>query len=88
MPLDHQLGAEGEGFRVAMSALDNGRIGVGAQALGIARAAFAEALAYAKTRRQFGRPLRDFEATRIRLSCRDGHRHPGGRASRLPRGHR
>jgi alkylation response protein AidB-like acyl-CoA dehydrogenase len=71
VPADHQLGEEGEGFRVAMSALDNGRIGVGAQALGIARAAFAEALSYAKTRRQFGRPLVDFEATRIRLSEMD-----------------
>jgi alkylation response protein AidB-like acyl-CoA dehydrogenase len=71
VPPSHQLGAEGEGFRVAMSALDNGRIGVAAQALGIARAAFAEALNYAKTRRQFGRPLADFEATRIRLAEMD-----------------
>jgi alkylation response protein AidB-like acyl-CoA dehydrogenase len=71
VPLSHQLGGEGEGFHVAMSALDNGRIGVGAQALGIARAAFSEALSYAKTRRQFGRPLADFEATRIRLSEMD-----------------
>jgi butyryl-CoA dehydrogenase len=71
VPLSHQLGEEGMGFRVAMSALDNGRIGVGAQALGIARAAFAEAISYAKTRRQFGRPLADFEATRIRLAEMD-----------------
>ncbi len=68
---EQQLGAEGAGFRVAMSALDNGRIGVGAQALGIARAAYAEALSYARTRRQFGRALSDFEAIRLKLAEMD-----------------
>jgi butyryl-CoA dehydrogenase len=67
----NRLGQEGEGFRVAMSALDNGRIGVGAQALGIARAAFSEALSYARSRKQFGRPLVDFEAIRLRLAEMD-----------------
>ncbi|MDM7916880.1 MAG: acyl-CoA dehydrogenase family protein, partial [Candidatus Eisenbacteria bacterium] len=71
VPAANQLGEEGRGFRVAMSALDNGRIGVGGQALGIARASFAEALSYAKVRRQFGRPLSDFEATRLRLAEMD-----------------
>jgi alkylation response protein AidB-like acyl-CoA dehydrogenase len=71
VPLENQLGGEGEGFRVAMSALDNGRIGVGAQALGIARAAFDEALEYAKTRRQFGHPLASFEGIRLMLARMD-----------------
>jgi butyryl-CoA dehydrogenase len=71
VPDANRLGQVGEGFRVAMSALDNGRIGVGAQALGIARAAFREALAYARTRKQFGRTLADFEAIRLRLAEMD-----------------
>lgn len=68
---DHQLGGEGAGFRVAMSALDNGRIGVGAQALGIARSAYAEAHSYARARRQFGRPISSFEAIRLKLAEMD-----------------
>lgn len=68
---DCQLGEEGAGFRVAMSALDNGRIGVGAQALGIARAAFSEALSYSRARRQFGRSISSFEAIRLKLAEMD-----------------
>ncbi len=71
VPDANRLGAEGEGFRVAMSALDNGRIGIGAQALGIARAAFAEALKYARERRQFDRPIASFEAIRLKLAEMD-----------------
>lgn len=71
VPIENQLGEDGQGFRVAMSALDNGRIGVGGQALGIARAAYAEALSYAKERKAFGHPIADFEATRIRLAEMD-----------------
>lgn len=71
VPDSNRLGPVGEGFRVAMSALDNGRIGVGAQALGIARAAFEEALSYARGRKQFGRALVDFEAVRLRLAEMD-----------------
>ncbi|MBD3163257.1 MAG: acyl-CoA dehydrogenase [Candidatus Eisenbacteria bacterium] len=67
----HRLGAEGDGFKVAMSALDNGRIGVGAQALGIARAAFDEALRYAKERQQFGQPISRFEGIRLMLAQMD-----------------
>lgn len=67
----NQLGGEGEGFKVAMSALDNGRIGVGAQGLGIARAAFDEAMTYAKDRKQFGRALADFEGIRLKLAKMD-----------------
>ena len=57
VPVANRLGEEGEGFRIAMSTLDGGRIGVGAQSLGIASAAFAEAVAYAQVRETFGRKL-------------------------------
>ncbi len=71
VPIGNQLGGEGSGFRVAMSALDNGRIGVGAQALGIARAALEEAVAYAKVRKQFGKSLSSFEAIQLMLADMD-----------------
>ncbi|MFA6448722.1 MAG: acyl-CoA dehydrogenase family protein [bacterium] len=57
IPAENLLGEEGIGFTVAMTALDSGRIGIAAQAVGIARAAFAEAVNYANTRKQFGRSL-------------------------------
>ena len=57
VPVENLLGEEGEGFTVAMTALDSGRIGIAAQAVGIARAAYAEAVNYANTRKQFGRTL-------------------------------
>jgi alkylation response protein AidB-like acyl-CoA dehydrogenase len=56
------LGAEGHGFRVAMQALDGGRIGVAAQALGIAQASIESAARYAREREQFGRPIAEFQA--------------------------
>ncbi len=56
------LGAEGHGFRVAMQALDGGRIGVAAQALGIAQASVESAARYAREREQFGRPIAEFQA--------------------------
>jgi len=56
------LGAEGEGFKVALSALDGGRIGVAAQAIGIARAALDVAIGHARERHQFDRPLATFQA--------------------------
>jgi alkylation response protein AidB-like acyl-CoA dehydrogenase len=56
------LGTEGEGFKVALTALDGGRIGVAAQAIGIARAALEVAVAHARERRQFDRPLATFQA--------------------------
>jgi hypothetical protein len=58
------LGSEGEGFKVALAALDGGRIAVGAQALGIARAALDVAVSHARTRRQFGQPLAAFQAVK------------------------
>lgn len=62
VPEAWRLGQDGEGFKVAMSTLDGGRIGIAAQAVGIAQGAMDEALAYAKERQQFGRPLSDFQA--------------------------
>jgi alkylation response protein AidB-like acyl-CoA dehydrogenase len=57
---DSLLGARGKGLSIALSNLEGGRIGIAAQAIGIARAAFEAALAYAKTRRQFDRPIAEF----------------------------
>jgi alkylation response protein AidB-like acyl-CoA dehydrogenase len=61
VPVANRLGAEGHGFKIAMSTLDGGRIGIGAQALGIAGAAFAEAVRYADTRTTFGKKLHEHQ---------------------------
>ncbi|MSP93366.1 MAG: acyl-CoA dehydrogenase [Myxococcales bacterium] len=68
VPVANRLGAEGEGFKVAMSTLDGGRIGIAAQALGIARIAFEEALAYSRERSAFGNPIGDFGAIQEMLA--------------------
>ncbi len=68
IPAKNRLGAEGEGFKIAMSTLDGGRIGIGAQALGIARAAYEEALAYSKDRKAFGKPIADLQAIQFMLA--------------------
>ena len=57
VPAENLLGDEGDGFRIAMSALDGGRIGIAFQALGIGRACLEDAVRYAKTREQFGKPI-------------------------------
>lgn len=57
VPAENLLGEEGKGFKIAMANLDAGRIGIAAQALGIAEAALTEAVRYAKTRYQFGKPI-------------------------------
>ncbi len=57
VPAENMLGGEGEGFKIAMTALDSGRIGISSQAIGIARAAFDEAIKYGSMRKQFGRAL-------------------------------
>ena len=57
VPKENLLGKEGEGFKIAMSTLDGGRIGIAAQALGIAQGAYEEAVEYAKEREQFGKPI-------------------------------
>ena len=68
VPADHLLGSEGEGFKIAMSALDGGRLGIAAQAVGIARAAFEKALAYSKERRAFGSLLAEKQAIQFMLA--------------------
>ena len=62
VPASQRLGEEGEGFKIAMATLDGGRIGIAAQAVGIAQGAFEEALAYSKEREQFGKPISTFQA--------------------------
>jgi butyryl-CoA dehydrogenase len=68
IPARNRLGAEGDGFKVAMHTLDGGRIGIAAQAIGIARAALEDALAYSKDRKQFGQPICDFQAIQWMLA--------------------
>lgn len=68
IPADALLGVENEGFKIAMMALDGGRIGIASQAIGIATAALDEAIAYAKDRRQFSRPIADFQAIQWMLA--------------------
>jgi len=68
IPKENRLGQEGEGFKVAMATLDGGRIGIAAQALGIARAAFEEALAYSKERRSFGKLICEHQAIQFMLA--------------------
>jgi alkylation response protein AidB-like acyl-CoA dehydrogenase len=68
VPVANRLGKEGEGFKVAMSNLDAGRISVAAQALGIAEAAYEAALEYAKTRQQFGQPIANFQGIQWMLA--------------------
>ncbi|MDX2086709.1 MAG: acyl-CoA dehydrogenase [Kofleriaceae bacterium] len=64
----HLLGQVGGGFKVAMSTLDGGRIGIAAQALGIARAALEDSLAYAAQRRTFGKPIAQHQAIQFKLA--------------------
>lgn len=68
VPEENLLGHEGEGFKIAMSLLDGGRIGIGAQALGIARAALEAAQNYAREREQFGQPIAAFQGIQFMLA--------------------
>ncbi|MFZ7101052.1 MAG: acyl-CoA dehydrogenase [Peptococcaceae bacterium] len=68
VPKANLLGQEGQGFKIAMKSLDVGRIGVGAQALGIAQACLDEAVKYAKDRQQFGKPIASFQAIQWMLA--------------------
>ena len=68
VPLENLLGQEGKGFRVAMQTLDGGRIGIAAQALGIAQGAIDETVQYVKERRQFGKPISAFQNTQFQLA--------------------
>ncbi len=67
IPRENLLGREGDGFKVAMKTLDGGRIGIAAQALGIAQGAYEQALAYAKQRHQFSVPISKFQAVSFKL---------------------
>ncbi|MBH5338534.1 acyl-CoA dehydrogenase family protein [Streptomyces pactum] len=68
VPDARRLGDEGQGFTVALAALDAGRLGIAACALGVAQAALDEAVAYVAERRQFGRPIGDFQGLRFMLA--------------------
>jgi hypothetical protein len=68
VPVANRIGAEGEGFRIAMMGLDGGRINIGACSVGTARAALEEAKTYARDRKQFGRPIADFQASQFKLA--------------------
>ncbi len=68
VPAANLLGQPGDGFRIAMSTLDGGRIGIAAQALGIGLAAYDAAVAYAKQREQFGRPIASFQAIQWKIA--------------------
>ncbi|MEE1751476.1 acyl-CoA dehydrogenase [Streptomyces sp. SP18CS02] len=68
VPDARRIGDEGQGFAIALSALDSGRLGIAACAIGVAQAALDEAVAYATDRRQFGRPIADFQGLRFMLA--------------------
>jgi alkylation response protein AidB-like acyl-CoA dehydrogenase len=68
LPVDLRLGAEGEGYKIALSNLEGGRIGIAAQSVGMARSAFEAALAYAKEREAFGKPIIEHQAVAFRLA--------------------
>ncbi|MFB6819699.1 acyl-CoA dehydrogenase family protein [Streptomyces sp. NPDC056347] len=68
IPDARRVGEEGQGFAIALSALDSGRLGIAACAIGVAQAALSEAIDYAAGRQQFGRPIADFQGLRFMLA--------------------
>ncbi|PYT97494.1 MAG: acyl-CoA dehydrogenase, partial [Acidobacteria bacterium] len=68
VPLANRIGDEGQGYKVALSTLDGGRIGIAAQATGIAQGAFEAALHYSKERLAFGHPISEFQAIQFMLA--------------------
>src|SRR5262249_14803423 len=68
VPAANRIGQEGEGYKIALSTLDGGRIGIAAQATGIAQGALDAALAYAQERQAFGHPIADFQAIQFMLA--------------------
>jgi alkylation response protein AidB-like acyl-CoA dehydrogenase len=68
VPADQLIGEEGAGYKIALSGLEGGRIGIAAQSLGMARAAYEAALAYARERVAFGKPIFDHQAVQFRLA--------------------
>ncbi|KMY66388.1 acyl-CoA dehydrogenase [Desulfocarbo indianensis] len=68
IPLDNMLGKPGEGFKIAMTCLDSGRIGIAAQSIGVAQACLDESIAYMHEREAFGHPLSDFQGLRWKVA--------------------
>jgi butyryl-CoA dehydrogenase/short/branched chain acyl-CoA dehydrogenase len=68
LPASNLLGAEGKGYKIAIETLNEGRIGIGAQMLGLAEGAWGHAAKYAKERRQFGKPIAEFQAVQFALA--------------------
>ncbi|KQM32275.1 acyl-CoA dehydrogenase [Rhizobium sp. Leaf68] len=68
VPVENRLGGEGDGYRIALANLEGGRIGIAAQAVGMARAAFEAATAYAKERQSFGKPIIEHQAVGFSLA--------------------
>ena len=68
VPVANRLGADGEGFKIAMNTLDGGRIGIAAQSLGIGQAALDEALTYSRSRMAFGKPISELQAIQWKLA--------------------
>jgi butyryl-CoA dehydrogenase len=68
VPLENLIGEEGQGYKIALSGLEGGRIGIASQSVGMARAAFEAALAYSKDRTSFGSPIFDHQAVQFRLA--------------------
>src|SRR5207253_9159802 len=68
VPKENVLGEPGKGYKIAIETLNEGRIGIGAQMLGVARGALEHAIAYSLERRQFGKPIAEFQAIRFQLA--------------------
>jgi alkylation response protein AidB-like acyl-CoA dehydrogenase len=68
LPVENRLGEEGDGFKIAMTVLDAGRIGIASQALGIAEAAYAASVEYVKEREAFGKKIGQFQGTGFKIS--------------------
>jgi butyryl-CoA dehydrogenase len=68
IPLDNLIGDEGQGYKIALSGLEGGRIGIASQSVGMARAAFEAALAYAKERESFGKPIFEHQSVQFKLA--------------------
>jgi len=68
VPVENVLGEKGKGYKIAMETLNEGRIGIGAQMLGVARGAWEAALKYSQERKQFGQPIANFQAIRFQLA--------------------
>lgn len=67
-PVEHRLGEDGEGFKIAMAVLDAGRLGIAAQAVGIAQAAYEASVAYTRERQAFGRPIGEFQMIQQKIA--------------------